>query len=84
MEKIEMPYIVKLEKPVTHGDKEITELVLPRELCAGDLRGIPVHDLRYDHIGLIVSRLTGLPPSVIDKVSLTDFGKVSQVVSSFL
>ena len=84
METIEIPYTIKLQKPVLHGDKEVTELVIPRELCAGDLRGIPINGMCYEHVGLVISRLTGYPPSVIDKLSGPDFNTAGEVVSSFL
>lgn len=78
------PKKIKLSKPIEHGNEEITELCINREPVAGDLRGIPVRDMTYDHLYEITSRLTGVPSPAIRKLSLKDFVEISAMVTSFL
>lgn len=78
------PITVPLRKPLKHGQKEITELVFGRELVAGDMRGIPVADMCFDHILTAASRIIGLPPSVLAQMNGKDFSAVSRIVMGFL
>lgn len=79
-----VPYTLELLKPVKHGEKEVDKLVFARDLVAGDLRGIPMSDMCFDHIVLIASRITGYPPSVLNELSFKDFAVVGEIVTSFL
>ena len=74
---------IPLQSPVPHGDEEIKELVIGREMTAGDLRGISVKDLKHDDICVVASRLTGIPTPIINKLKMSDYLEVAKVVSDF-
>lgn len=80
---MELPIKIQLEKPVKHGDTEITELVINREMVAGDLRGIKVENMMFDDMFLVSSRLTGVPVSVILQMRMQDTRKLTDAVGIF-
>lgn len=80
---MELPIKIQLEKPVKHGDIEITELVINREMVAGDLRGIKVENMMFDDMFLVASRLTGVPVSVILQMRMQDTRKLTDAVGIF-
>lgn len=75
---------VKLDYPVVNGDEVISELRMQRRLQAGDFRGIRPDDLKFDDMFLLVSRLFGVPTSIIQQLDSTDFFKCAEIVNSFL
>ena len=77
------PVTIELRTPIKHGSKEITELTFNRELKARDLRGISLDALNADSIITVASRALDVPPSVIGELAISDFMRVSQVVSGF-
>ena len=80
---MDLPITIKLQKPVKHGEEEVKELKITREMVAGDLRGIKVAAFTFDDLALIMSRLTGYPPSVLSKISMPDFMRINALVMSF-
>lgn len=80
---MELPVKITLSKPVKHGDEELTELVIKREMVAGDLRGISVTNMKFDDVYLVASRLTNVPVSVINQLSMPDAVELQGVVTSF-
>ena len=92
--------IIKLSKPIKHGESEITELDL-RQPTVYDV----ISDYEDDQLGypfVVVSgksgtsiklmpnkvigyaaRLSGLPPSVVKQVSITDLSKLQTAVMGF-
>lgn len=82
---MELPYTHKLLTPVEHGSETITELVFSRAPVAKDLRGIRLSELdKADHLITVTSRLSGQPPSVIERLSVSDTMACFEVVSAFL
>lgn len=80
----------KLKRPVViKGDdgepvETIDKLVLRTTVCAGDLRGIPIRSPPYaEDILKMLSRLTGKPEVVLDKLSIDDFSEVGEIVIGF-
>lgn len=80
---MEIPVVIKLNKPLKHGDKEIEQLVIEREMVAGDLRGVIINALKFDDIFLVASRLTGVPASVITQMSMPDTMRLQAVIDGF-
>jgi hypothetical protein len=52
-------------------------------MVAGDLRGIEIRRLTHDDVMEIGSRLTGVPTPVLRNLNLRDYGKLSEVITSF-
>jgi hypothetical protein len=77
------PVKIKLKSPVMHGNAEIADLVIAREMVAGDLRGMSVGNLTHDDLCELTSRLTGVPTPVIRQLKMPDYMEVSAIVSSF-
>lgn len=80
---MELPVVISLNKPLKHGDKEIEQLVIEREMVAGDLRGVTINALKFDDIFLVASRLTGVPTSVITQMSMPDTMRLQAVIDGF-
>lgn len=72
-----------LRTPIPFGSLTITELSLRRPM-AKDMRSLPADGLRtVDDMLLLVGRLSGQPPVVIDELSLEDLAGVSAIVAGF-
>jgi hypothetical protein len=71
-----------LETPVMWGKEEIRDINM-RSATAGDFRGIDPAKATMDDMIKIVSRLSGHPESVIEKISIPDFKKLAAVVGNF-
>lgn len=77
---------VELSKPIEYGELVVTKLEF-RELKAKHLRGFKasdLEDLSFDKILDLVADLTGQPPELIDRLSIKDFGAVSEIATDFL
>lgn len=82
---MELPYTLTLATPVAYGSETITSLVFARKPVAKDLRGIRLSELdKGDHLITLASRLTGQPPSVIERLEMADTMACLEVVSGFL
>lgn len=78
------PIKITLTAPVQHGNETITELVFPRAMCGGDLRGdINVGVPTYDNCRTVASRITGVPMSVLFALPWPDFSEVVNTVMGF-
>jgi hypothetical protein len=79
------PIRIKLSKPVEHGPMVISELVIERDLQAGDLRDLPANPEQQTigHILDVVGKLSNQPPSVMSKISTKDIQNVSEVFERF-
>lgn len=80
-----------LSVPVQHGSEELTELTL-REPTPKDVNalGLPykLHaDLTSEPVPAVcakyISRLAGIPPSVVEKVALSDYTMLLYMVVAF-
>lgn len=80
---MQLPITIKLQKPVRHGEDEVTELKITRPMVAGDLRGIKVTVLTFDDLLQVGSRLTGYPPPVLAQLSVPDFTRLNGVLMAF-
>lgn len=81
---MELPYTHKLLTPVEHGSETITELVFRRRPVAKDVRGICIDRLNDgDNLVPLIARLTGNPPSLIDKVDLVDLLECGGLLGGF-
>ena len=79
-----MPTIIKLSEPVEFGKDVITELVIQQPRAAdvkhlGDITKLSQSDLQG-----LVSRLSGRPSQVIDKLCLADVFAAENAVADFL
>ncbi|MDR1776679.1 MAG: phage tail assembly protein [Desulfovibrio sp.] len=77
------PITIALQSPLTHGAEEIRELVILREMCAGDLRGVSVGSLTHDDILEVTSRLVGVPTPVLRQLKMPDYMALADVVGGF-
>ena len=82
-QEYEIPYILTLKKPIEYGNKTITELVFEREPMAADLKGMTMNDMSWDNLMQLGSRVLGLPPSLIGKLSPKDLQEMGAVIMSF-
>lgn len=80
---MQLPVVIDLKKPVMHGDTEVKQIVIKREMVAGDLRGVTVSALKFDDIFLVASRLTGVPVSVINQMGMPDTMELQGVIGDF-
>ena len=78
-----LPFIYDLKKPVMHGETEVKQVCIEREMVAGDLRGISVNAMKFDDQMLVAARLTGLPVSVINQLSIPDMLAIQGFLDSF-
>ncbi|NCB23738.1 MAG: phage tail assembly protein [Deltaproteobacteria bacterium] len=80
---MELPIKIQLEYPVKEGESEVNELVIQREMVAGDLRGIKVENMLFDDMFLVASRLTGVPLNVIMQMRMVDTRKLTDAIGVF-
>jgi hypothetical protein len=76
------PVILKLKYPFSVGSEEITELKV-RAPKAKDIRKLPANPDTGDILNL-AGKLCGLPPSVIDELSMPDTSELLGVVGNFM
>ena len=77
------PIVVVLKRPVEFGSKTIERLEL-REGRLADLKGIKVGgELPIDTLTTIVSRMSGQPPQVIERLNAADAGEVNAIALDF-
>lgn len=81
---MEFPIVIKLKKPLMHGDEQITELKIMREPVAGDLAETSEGQVCVGDTLRVLSRITSLPLSVVNQLKLTDLGQVNAVMGDFL
>lgn len=81
----------ELKKPIaildTEGNetKQVTELLIRTEVCAGDLCGAPLRDPPWvDDVIRILGRLSGQPDVVLKKLSIEDLAALGPLVGRFL
>lgn len=72
---------LKLQYPITWGD-EVIETLEFRRMKAKDMRKLPDDDGGKTII--LISRLTGHPPSVIDEMDAIDLAGAGEIVAVFL
>ncbi len=87
----EAQVVYKLQKPVvlrnTEGEEigRVEKLTIRTEVVAGDLRGIPMRSPPWaEDLLTMISRLTGQPNQVVNKLSVSDFQEVAAMVSGFM
>lgn len=78
------PRKIILENPLTVGDETISELTFARPIVAGDMRGIPISGMTFDHMFVVAGRLVGQPPKIMDMIQGDDITKVMDTVGAFL
>lgn len=81
---MEFPIIIKLKKPLMHGDEEITELKITREPVAGDLAETEEGKMLVGDTLRVLSHIANLPLSVVSQLKLADMRQVNVVMGSFL
>jgi hypothetical protein len=74
---------LKLKQPVKVGDgPEVTELVFREKASAGDLRGVVMRtEPLFDDYLKVGGRLCGQPDTVMNQLSIEDFGAVIEFVA---
>lgn len=81
---INIPHTITLKYPVQIGEKTVTELVFGRRMTAGDFKGISASEITFDHMILIIARLTVTPAAIIEKLDAVDMMECAGVIRSFL
>lgn len=77
------PVVVTLAHPVEFGSQRITSLELRRGR-AGDVKDMKLSgELPTAHLILIVSRLSGQPTQVIERLDVDDAGEVMAIALDF-
>jgi hypothetical protein len=80
---MDFPIEIVLEYPFEYGGEKVDKVVIARRPAVKDIRGIG-NLSPTDQTIKIIEKVAGLAPSVVDKISLTDLGKISELVASFL
>ena len=75
---------IKLKYPIQHGSETINELRVEKRLKAKMFKGIPAQDMLFDHMLVLLGRLTGQPPSIIEELDSEDLFPAVEMVNSFL
>ena len=81
----DLPYTVVLKDPVQPGEKVYTEVVFTRKPRVKSMRNVPIKEeaMEFGHFFPLVVDMTGLPPVVIEELSMTDFTVCMEVANSF-
>ena len=77
--------IVKLSKPIPHGDEFVEELEI-KPPTAKDMRHMPLDQkqMTMGHFLTVLESTAALPTSVIDKLTSKDLMRAVEVVANFL
>lgn len=83
--------VFRLQKPVvvrnTDGEEinRVEQLTIRTEVVSGDLRGIPMRSPPWaDDLLKMISRLSGQPDNVVNRLSIQDFNVVAEAVLGFM
>ena len=79
-----LPIVITLKRPVQHGADDVREIVFNRPMIAKDMYDLPLVSMKHGDIIQLVSRLSGLPRPVIDRLSPADYSRCAEVASAFL
>lgn len=80
-----LPYTHKLAHPISWGAETLTEATFKRRLQAKDFKGVPAGgELKFDHMMLILARVTGMSQSQVEELDAADLQALSEVVNGFL
>jgi|GEM_PF-6830553 len=79
---------VTLTKPLTWGDKTISEFTMRDLDRAGDLRGIKLRDIHDGDVNTILTltarlSMTPLPPNAVDDISPADVTVIAEKILGF-
>jgi len=77
------PHVLKLKSPFLVGKKEIDKISFNAPK-AKHIRAMPADGVTFGDIMTIAGKLTGEPPSLIEKLSPEDFASVTELVMLFL
>lgn len=77
------PVTMKLRVPVTFAGKTVEELVI-QPMKPKYLRNIDKDASAEDKGLLLLGRLSGQPPGVIDELDMGDFEEASRIIAGFL
>ena len=77
------PIIIKLKKPLVHGDEEKTEIKILREPVAGDMRDMDANKQTLGDMLQVLSRISDMPLPILNKMSVKDLMQINPIMSSF-
>lgn len=79
------PITIKLKSPIHHGGDVVSELVISRELEAGDMRDYPTdpNQQNFGQILDIIGKLAAQPPAVMNKIKPVDLTQITEVFQRF-
>lgn len=78
------PLIIKLDKPLKHGDEDITEVKILREPVAGDLRDMNLSRVTFGDVMQVLSRISDCPLPILNKLTMKDLSKFVPQMTDFL
>lgn len=76
------PVTLKLRVPVVFAGQTITEMVM-QPMRPAHLRNIHKDASAEDKALLLVQRLSGQPPGVIDLMDMADFEEAAEIIAGF-
>jgi len=82
-ENIEVPFTMELTFPVKYNDEEVKEICFNRRSQAGDFKGLS-RNLESSECIKLISRLTGNPGKLIERLDGIDFIRANEVITHFL
>ena len=77
------PIDMPLEDPFEFGSERVVKITIARKPTVRDIRGIG-NLSPTDQSIKILEKVAGITPAMVDRISLTDFGRISERVASFL
>lgn len=79
-----IPYTLKLKHPFPWGTEQKSEVIFARRLKGKDMKGIQTSAIKMDDMMMMLSRITGEAPAVIQELDTEDLFEAIGVLNSFL
>jgi hypothetical protein len=75
---------LKLKHPIQQGSETVSELCIMKRPRARHFKGIPAQNILFDHMLVLLGKITGQPPSVIEELDSEDLIPAINMVNDFL
>lgn len=76
--------LLKLKYPVQRGSETVSELRVMKRPRAKHFKGIPAQNIMFDHMLVLLGKITGQPPSIIEELDSEDLFPAIELVNAFL
>lgn len=83
-DSLELPFTLKLSKPITLGSETLDSFTFRNEPTAGDVENMPVRDQKMGHFYPVISKMTGETLVSVRKLSFKDMQNCMEIANYFL